>query len=65
MSHMNNLPRQIIFLLVFLSIAYSYVQVSLNSQNEVVSDTSDAVWMFVYAIFGRASGLCLHRGVAH
>lgn len=50
MSHMSNLPRQIIFLLIFLSIAYSYVQFSLNSQNEVVSDASDAIWMFVYTV---------------
>lgn len=33
-----------------LSLAYSIVQVILNANNEVVSDVSDALWAFIFAI---------------
>ncbi|KLV08937.1 hypothetical protein ABT56_01660 [Photobacterium aquae] len=41
--------RMIIFLL-FLSINYTIVQVILNTNGEVVSDTSDSLWGFIFAI---------------
>ena len=47
---MSTLPRQIIFVLFFLSVAYSIVQVSLNSQAEVVSDASDTLWAILYSV---------------
>lgn len=47
---MNRLHIVIVFSLLLLSLAYSGVQIALNMQGEIVSDTSDAVWAFVFAI---------------
>jgi hypothetical protein len=47
---MEKLPRYILLLLFTLSIAYSAVQAALNARLEVVSDTSDLAWAFVFSL---------------
>ena len=33
-----------------MSLAYSALQIQLNLQNEVVSDASDTIWAFIFAL---------------
>lgn len=46
----ENLHRHIIVLICVLSVAYSALQIQLNLQDEVVSDASDTMWAFSFAL---------------
>lgn len=48
--NMNRLHTIIVFALFFLSLVYSCAQVVLNMQEEVVSDSTDVLWTFIFAI---------------
>lgn len=47
---MERLHTRIVWVLLLLCSAYSFVQISLNLQQQEVSATTDTIWAFAFAI---------------